>query len=49
DNGTSNVGTNTLNHLSEDQIRLLETTSREALVERLRILQDTQGHIYNAI
>ncbi|CAG8556480.1 7480_t:CDS:2, partial [Cetraspora pellucida] len=49
DNGTSNVGTNTLSHLSEDQIRLLETTSREALAERLRILQDTQGHIYNAI
>ncbi|CAG8444135.1 3736_t:CDS:2, partial [Scutellospora calospora] len=49
DNGTTNVETNTLNNLSEDQIRLLETTSREALVERLRILQDTQVHIYNAI
>ncbi|CAG8674825.1 14033_t:CDS:2, partial [Gigaspora rosea] len=49
DNGTTNVETNTLNHLSEDQIRLLETTTREALVERLRILQETQGHIYNAI
>ncbi|CAG8655828.1 4640_t:CDS:2, partial [Dentiscutata heterogama] len=49
DNGTTNAETNILNHLSEDQIRLLETTTREALVERLRILQETQGHLYNAI
>ncbi|CAG8466269.1 12083_t:CDS:2 [Acaulospora colombiana] len=52
-NGTTNVDGNhissSLNNLSEEQIRLLETTSREALAERLRILQDTQGQIYNII
>ncbi|CAG8463601.1 1675_t:CDS:10 [Acaulospora morrowiae] len=52
-NGNTNAGGNatssSLSNLSEEQIRLLETTSREALSERIRILQDTQGQIYNII
>ncbi|CAG8517551.1 2603_t:CDS:10 [Diversispora eburnea] len=38
-----------LNQLSEEQIRLLETNTREALTERLRLLQDVQGQVYNII
>ncbi|CAG8606426.1 3530_t:CDS:10 [Ambispora gerdemannii] len=39
----------TLDHLSEEQIRLLETETREALSERIRILHNVDGQIYNAI
>ncbi|RHZ88591.1 hypothetical protein Glove_22g103 [Diversispora epigaea] len=49
---TSTEGNNNvppLNQLSEEQIRLLETTTREALTERLRLLQDVQGQVYNII
>ncbi|CAG8696633.1 1304_t:CDS:10 [Funneliformis mosseae] len=48
-NSNSNASSTTLEPLTEEQIRLLETNTRAAFEEKIRILQDAQVQIYNVI
>ncbi|CAG8717580.1 17424_t:CDS:2, partial [Funneliformis caledonium] len=48
-NSNSNAPSTTLEPLTEEQIRLLETNTRAAFEEKIRILQDAQVQIYNVI
>jgi hypothetical protein len=45
----SNSSSSTLEPLTEEQIRLLETNTRAAFEEKIRILQEAQMQIYNVI
>ncbi|KAG9286468.1 hypothetical protein G9A89_014634 [Geosiphon pyriformis] len=47
--GDSSISLTSLNNLSEEQIRMLQSNTREALVERLRILQSASGQIFDII
>ncbi|CAB5391275.1 unnamed protein product [Rhizophagus irregularis] len=48
-NSNSNSSSSTLETLTEEQIRLLETNTRAAFEEKIRILQEAQTQIYNVI
>ncbi len=48
-NNVSNASSSTLEPLTEEQIRLLETNTRAAFEEKIRILQEAQVQIYNVI
>ncbi|CAI2168997.1 16670_t:CDS:10 [Funneliformis geosporum] len=48
-NNNLNASTTTLEPLTEEQIRLLETNTRAAFEEKIRILQEAQVQIYNVI
>ncbi|CAG8625954.1 11462_t:CDS:10 [Ambispora leptoticha] len=47
--GNGSSSSSTLDHLSEEQIRVLETETREALSERIRVLHNVDEQIYNII